>query len=438
MPADPYEASVRALFARQPARMIPDLDRITTLAELLGRPDQAYPAIQITGTNGKTTVAHMVASLLGSLGLTAGTYTSPHLQDVRERIRVASGPITPEQLTVALGYLAPFVVEVDARHPDAVTFFEILTATAFVHFADQPVDVGVFEVGMGGRWDATNLVRGEVAVLTPVTVDHTELGETSAEVAAEKAGIIKDGAVVVSARQERSAERQIADAVAHRGARLVREGVDFDIAERELAVGGQLLSLRGVTGMFEEVYLPLHGEHQARNAAAALAAVEGFLGFAGGLDPEVIREGFAAVRSPGRLEVVRRADAAPVVLDGAHNPAGARALAAALRDEFAHRNRVFVLGILGDKDVEAIVAELLPVADHLVVTAPPSGRAAPPDRLAKAVAAAGRTVEVADNVAHALELATGLATAEDGVVVTGSLYTVGAARDELGLQPLDG
>ncbi|HVL99707.1 MAG TPA: Mur ligase family protein [Egibacteraceae bacterium] len=435
-----YADSVAALYARQPERMVPDLDRMRTLVELLGRPDQTFPAIQLTGTNGKTSTAAMVTCLLGALGLAAGTFTSPHLQDVRERIRVGGEPISREAFTEGLDYLGPFLAEVDVRHHDRVTFFEVLTALALVHFADRPVDVGVFEVGMGGRWDATNLVRGEVAVLTGVGVDHAELGPDPASVAREKVGIIKDGAVVVAARQEPAVSEIIVDAAERAGGRLVVAGRDFDVASRELAVGGQLLTLRGVTGDVEDVYLPLHGVHQALNAACALAAVEGFLGFAGNLDPAVIREGFAAVRSPGRLEVVRRPHASTVVLDGAHNPLGAQALASALEDEFAFRHRVLVLGVLGDKDVEGIVDALLEVAEHVVVTEPPSTRAAPADRLEKLIRRASRagtrrapTVEVAPDVASAVELASGLAAQEDAVVVTGSLYTVGAARAALGL-----
>jgi dihydrofolate synthase/folylpolyglutamate synthase len=430
-----YDEAVARLFARQPNRMVPDLDRIMTLAELLGRPDQAYPSIHITGTNGKTSTAFMISSLLAALGLTAGGYTSPHLQDVRERIRIAGRPIGRDELLEGLDYLAPFLDEVDARHPERVTFFEVLTALAFVHFADAPVDVGVFEVGMGGRWDATNLVNGQVAVLTRVGIDHPELGPTPGQVAAEKSGIVKDGAVVVSAAQDPDVSDVItAAAERHRG-RLVVAGRDFGVERRAPAVGGQLLTLRGVTGTVDDVLLPLYGAHQAENAACALAAVEGFLGFAGGIDAEVIREGFAAVRSPGRLELVPREDAAPVILDGAHNPQGAHALAVTLLTEFVFRNRIAVLGVLGDKDVDAIAAEVVRFADHVVVTQPPSSRAATLDRLEKAVRDAGGSVETAPDVASAIELASGVATAEDAVVVTGSLYTVGSARDALGLEP---
>ncbi|MGH8900211.1 MAG: bifunctional folylpolyglutamate synthase/dihydrofolate synthase [Egibacteraceae bacterium] len=429
-----YESAVAELFARQPNRMVPDLDRITALAELLGRPDQAFPSIHITGTNGKTSTAFMVSRLLGMLGLTAGGYTSPHLQDVRERIRVAGRPLSHEQLREGLDYLRPYLAEVDTRYPDRVTFFEVLTALAFVHFADAPVDVGVFEVGMGGQWDATNLVNGQVAVLTQVGIDHPELGATAVQVAAEKVGIVKDGAAVVSAAQEPAVEAVICDAVERHGGRMVLAGRDFEVVDRAPAVGGQLLTLRGVTGVVDELFLPLYGAHQAENAACALAAVEGLLGFAGGLDLQVIRAGFAAVRSPGRCEVVRRDEGPPVVLDGAHNPAGVSALAVTLSSEFAFRNRIAVLGVLSDKDIDAIAAEVVRFAHHVVVTQPPSSRAATLNQLEKAVRQAGGSVEVADEVGQAIELASGLAADEDAVVVTGSLYTVGAARDALGLE----
>ena len=434
-PDDAYDAAIRNLFARQPNRMVPDLDRIRGLSDLLGHPEQAYPSVHVTGTNGKTTTVGMISSLLAALGLTAGTYTSPHLQDVRERVRVAGEPVSRETFIEGLEYLAPFLEHVDRDHPEPVTFFEVLTGLALNHFADAPVDVGVFEVGMGGRWDATNVVDAQVAVLTDISVDHPELGSVVEDVAGEKAGIIKPGAAVVSAAQPDAAMAVVAAAAEQAGGQLVVAGRDFGVLDRQSAVGGQLVHLRGVTGEVTDVFLPLYGLHQAANAAYALAAVEGFFGFAGDIEPDVIREGFAAVRSPGRLEVIRRDGVAPVVLDGAHNPAGARSLATALGTEFAFRHRVFVLGILGDKDIEAMVAELLPVADHIVVTQAPSERAASAEQLAKIVRASGRSVETAADVDEALELAAGLAAETDAVIVTGSLYTVGAARDALGLDP---
>jgi len=429
------DAVVAELFDRQPQRMVPDLDRITALTDLLGHPERSYPSFQVTGTNGKTTTTTMVACLLGALGLRAGAYTSPHLQDVRERIRVATELISGRDLAERIGELSPFLAEIDRRHAERLTFFEVLTALAYVHFADVPVDAGVFEVGMGGRWDATNLVRGEVAVLTTVGLDHPQLGSTVAEVAWEKAGIVKPGAVVVSAVQEPEAAEVIAEAADRQEGRLVVAGRDFGLRSWQAAVGGQQLHLQGVTSDVDEVFLPLYGAHQAANAALALAAVEGFLGFSGGLAPEVVREGFAAVRAPGRLEVVRREGEPTVILDGAHNPGGARALAAALRGEFVFPRRVLVLGVLGDKDVEGMCDVLVPAVDEVVVTAPPSTRAADLDRLADAVRAAGGDVAVAQDVGQALSLGSELAGDGGGVVVTGSLYTVGAARDALGLAP---
>src|SRR5680860_874540 len=298
--------AMAALFARQPNRMVPDLDRITTLVELLGRPDLAHPCVHVSGTNGKTTTTRMIAALFGALGLTAGSYTSPHLQDVRERICVADDLISAEALLDALRQLEPYLAEVDARHPDRVTFFEVLTAVAHMLFADAPVDLAVYEVGMGG----------------PITLDHPELGASVAEIAMEKAGIIKPGATVVSSEQDPAVLAVLQRAASERDARLLLAGRDFGVERRQLAVGGQLLALRTVSGTVEEVYLPLHGRHQAGNAAVALTAVDAFLGFSGSVDPEVIRTGFAAVRSPGRLEVVRRVDAATVVLDGASGLAG--------------------------------------------------------------------------------------------------------------------
>jgi len=431
-----YDRAVADLLARQPQRMVPDLDRITLLLELLGRPDQAMPSIQLTGTNGKTSTSALITALLGGLDLTAGTYTSPHLQDARERIRIAGTPLTREAFGERYAELSPYLGEVDVRSRDRVTFFETLTALAFAEFADAPVDVGVVEVGLGGRWDATNLARGEVAVIGPIGLDHGILGSTPAEIAEEKVGIIKQGATVVSAAQTPEVEAVVRARVEEQQARLLLADQDFAVVDRSLAVGGQVVTLQGVTGTVEDLLLPLHGAHQAENAALALAAVEGLLGFAGGLDPDLVRAALGSARVPGRLETVGRGDEqAPVLLDGAHNPPGAAALATALTDEFSPRHLVLVLGVLGDKDVEGVVAALAPLADHLVATAPASGRAAPAERIRKALEGSGTSVEVTDDVEDALVRASGVAQPEDLVVVTGSLYTVGEARDALGLPP---
>jgi dihydrofolate synthase/folylpolyglutamate synthase len=430
-----YDEAVAGLSARGPGRMVPDLDRIKTLCGLLGQPEAAYPSIRLTGTNGKSTTAAMTGCLLSAIELTPGVYTSPHLQELRERFRIAAEPISRDDFAASFAELAPYLAEVDERHAEPVTYFEALTGLAFAVFADAPVDVGVFEVGMGGLWDATNVARGEVAAFTPIDVDHELLGSTPAEIAAEKVGVVKDDSVVVTAEQRPEVADVIAEAAQARADRIVVAGRDFGVAEHELAVGGQHLRLNGVTDEFDDIYLPLHGAHQAANAAVALASVEALLGFEGGLDAELVRAGFAAVRAPGRLEVVRRQDYPPVVLDCAHNPAGCAALARALTEEFTYQRRVLVLGAMADKDLDGIAAALTDVADHVVAAAAPSPRAATADELAKPLSAAGFSVETADSVEGALADASELVRAEDAVVVAGSFATVGAARTALGLPP---
>ncbi|MBW3621009.1 MAG: bifunctional folylpolyglutamate synthase/dihydrofolate synthase [Actinobacteria bacterium] len=430
-----FAEAVADLQQRGSGRMIPDLDRITRIADLLGNPQRSYPTVHVTGTNGKTSVTRTVTSLCGAVGLAAGTYTSPHLQTIRERLSVAGIRIGERTFADVYADLRPILELVDAELEDprdSVTYFEALTAMAYWWFADKPVDVGVFEVGMGGRWDATNLVRGDVAVLTPIDLDHRELGATPAEVAGEKVGIIKEGSVVVSARQRDDVLAVIRGAVAEAGATLLLEDEDFGVTAQSVAVGGQVVSLRVGDRVVEDVLLPLFGEHQASNAAISLAAFAAFTGdgFATFSD-DLLRQGFGAVSVPGRLEVVHREPT--VVLDGAHNPHGARAAAAALSESFEFRNLILVLGTLDDKDLDGIVTAYRGHASHVVVTTPPSPRAASLERLLDVAtgvwAGTGVIVESAATVAEALDKAAGVAGAGDGVLVTGSLYTVGAARD---------
>jgi dihydrofolate synthase/folylpolyglutamate synthase len=431
-----YEEAVTALLARGPEQsgIGPSLERMRRLAELLDHPERTAPAIHLTGTNGKTTTARMASALLAALGIGAGTYTSPHLQDVRERVAVAGRPISRDDFTATWAYLEPFFAEVDGLGGSRVTFFEALTTLAFTWFAEVPVDVAVVEVGMGGTWDATNLIRGDVAVLTRVSLDHPELGGTPAEIAVEKAGIVKDGAIVVTQAQEPAVLDVIRARAESAGARLLLEDAAFGVERRQLAHGGQLLDLRTPVGLVRDVFLPLHGRHQAANAAAALAAVQAFLGDRT-LDDDAVKAGFAAVSSPGRLEVVARNPL--VLLDGAHNPAGAAALAEALLEEFVVDRRTIVLGALADKDLRGILAGLAPAAGRLIVTAPASPRAASPDQLAKEAEALGLSAEVVPGVAAAVELARDAAGEGEAIVVTGSLYTVGEARTAL-LGPFSG
>ncbi len=433
-PSDPVVRVAAALAARHPHVMIPDLARMTDLMDLLGSPQRAYPAIHLTGTNGKTSTARMTDALLRAHGLRTGRYTSPHLQGFTERICLDGAPITAERLGQLWDEVAPYIHLVDDRHPEALTFFEVGTALAFAAFADAPVDVAVVEVGLGGTWDATNVLDAQIAVIGTVDLDHTDLlGDDVGAIAAEKAGIVHGGATVVSAAQSPEAARAILARVAQTGSRLIAEGVGAQVLDRRLAVGGQLLVLQTPAATYEDVLLPLHGAHQGRNALLALCAVEAFLG-GRPLDSGVVREGFANADSPGRLEVIRTSPT--VLLDGAHNPAGARALAAALDEAFDFRRLVAVVGVLADKDTVGLLEAISPHLDHLVATEPDSARALPAEDLA----AIGRDmldpddVSLASSLADALDLAFALADEDGefvggvGVLVTGSLVTVGQAR----------
>lgn len=423
-----------ALDLRIPTRIVPDLDRIRDLLDLLGSPQRAYPAIHLAGTNGKTSTTRMVDSLLRAFGLRVGRYTSPHLTSVTERIAVDGDPLEPAGFAAAHDDVAPYAGLVDARHADPVTYYELLTAMAFAHFAQVPVDVAVVEVGLGGRWDATNVLDAPVAVITPIGLDHMEyLGGTLAEIAAEKAAIVTPGATMVSAGQAPEAAAVLLRRAAEVGAAVLGEGVEFGVLDRRVAVGGQQLTLRTPAGDYPDLFLPLHGPHQAANAACALAAVEAFLG--GGrapLDLESVRAGLAGASSPGRLEVLRTAPT--VIVDAAHNPAGMAATVAAVQESFTFTRLVGVLGVLADKDAAGILGALEPVLAEVVVTEPDSPRALPLHRLAAlAVEAFGADrVLVESALVDALEAAVEAAEAEGlggaGVLVTGSIVTVGAAR----------
>ncbi|HZD78506.1 MAG TPA: folylpolyglutamate synthase/dihydrofolate synthase family protein [Actinomycetota bacterium] len=418
-----FSEALAELDARQPERMVPDLSRITALAELLDDPQLTYPTLHITGTNGKTTTARVVTSLACAHGLTAGLYTSPHLLSVRERIALCGVPISEEEFTETYEHLLPFLRTVDGRGK-RVTYFETLTALSFLWFSDKPVSLGVFEVGMGGAWDATNLVAGDVAVLCPIALDHPELGSTVLEVATEKAGIIKPGKVVVAREQPPDALGVIRDRCREYEARLVLEGPDFGIEERRQAVGGQQLLVRGTEASYDDLFVPLVGEHAARNAGAAVVALEAFLERP--LSADAVREGLAAASSPGRLEIVGRHPL--VVLDGAHNPAGAAALAGALREAFTWERLHLVIAVSANKDIPGIAAALAPLAARAYATRNSSERSAPADQVGRAMAAAGTPTETFGSVEEALVAAGASAGARDLILVTGSLYTVADAR----------
>ncbi|MEV7989883.1 folylpolyglutamate synthase/dihydrofolate synthase family protein [Micromonospora sp. NPDC085948] len=432
-------AAVEAeLNARGFTRMVFELGRIESLLDLLGSPQRAYPAIHLTGTNGKTSTARMIDSLLRAHGLHTGRYTSPHLETVRERISLDGEPVSEERFAAVYREIKPLAELVDARSDEPLTYFDMTTALAFATFADAPVDIAVVEVGLGGAEDATNVIQAGVCVITPIGLDHTEwLGDTLQDIALAKAGIIHPGATVIAAAQEEEATGPLLDRSAEVGATIAREGAEFGVLGRAVAVGGQVLSLQGLGGVYDDVFIPLHGAHQAQNAAVALAAVEAFLG-AGArrqLDVETVREGFASTSSPGRLERVRNAPT--ILLDGAHNPHGMKATVTALQEEFAFSKLVAVVGVLADKDAEAMLELLEPVVDQVVVTRNSSPRAMPTEALAALAAEifGEERVDLAEEMPDAIELAVALAE-EDvpgelsgvGVLVTGSVVTVADAR----------
>lgn len=425
----------KVLDGRFPHKMLPDISRMRTLVDLLGHPEQAYPTIHLTGTNGKTSTARMIDTLLRAFGLRTGRYTSPHLEKVTERISIDGQPATSEVFVQAYDDVADFVAMVDAQSEEQVTFFELLTAMAFSAFADTPIEVGVIEVGMGGTWDATNVIDSLVQVITPISLDHRELGDTVAEVATDKSGILRAGATAILASQSKEAAAVLLKRAAELEMTIAREGLEFGVADRRLALGGQLLSLRGLGGEYGELFLPLHGAHQAHNAAAALAAVEAFLGAGedGPLDIDTVRAGFAAMDSPGRLETIRSSPT--IILDGAHNPAGAKALATALSEDFSFDQLVGVVSILSDKDVGAILAALEPVLSSIVVTQNSSPRAMTIDELANEAVEifGGDRVDVEPRLDDAIDAAVRMAEDDtplggSGVIITGSLVTVGEAR----------
>jgi dihydrofolate synthase/folylpolyglutamate synthase len=418
-----FTDAARELDARGPGRMVPDLDRIRALADLLDHPELTYPTIHVTGTNGKTTTARLIARILCAHGLATGVYTSPHLESVTERLAQCDDPISEEEFAEVYEHLRPYLEQVDGRG-ETVTYFEALTAMAFLWFADKPVDAGVFEVGMGGEWDATNVIRSKVAVFCSIDLDHPELGSTVAEVAQEKAGIIKDGGVVVVQDPDPQALPVIRDRALRTRSNLLQRDGEWRIAERTPAVGGQQVTIEGVHGAYEGFLLPLHGAHQAENAAAAIVAAEVFLNRP--LGEEALREALAGATSPGRLEVVSRHPL--VVLDGAHNPDAARALASALPEAFVWDRLHLVIGVLETKDVAGILEPLAPRATAAYACANSNPKSLGPEQMTAACRRAGVGASSYRSVAEALDAAEEGAGQEDLILVTGSLYTVADAR----------
>jgi dihydrofolate synthase / folylpolyglutamate synthase len=437
-PAPSYPLAEAALLSRWPeTRLEPSLDRIRAMCDLLGDPQQAAPVIHLTGTNGKTSTARLTDSLVRGLGLRTGRFTSPHVESMRERICIDGEPLSEEQFAAVFAEVAPYAEVVDRSGPHPVSFFEMMTAMAFAAFADAPVDVIILEVGMGGVWDATNVADAAVALITPIAVDHANyLGSSPEAIAAEKAGIIKQGSFAVLAQQSVEVAEVLLRRAVEVEATVAREGLEFGVLDRAPGVGGQMVTLQGLAGEYPDVFVPLHGAHQAHNAVCALAAVEALRG-GEAIDLDVVREAFGQVDSPARLEVVRRSPT--VVVDAAHNPHGAQAAAEAVQEAFAFSPLVGVLGVMGDKDVEGLLEVLEPVMATVVCSQNSTPRSMPAEslgELARGVFGPDRVV-VTPRLDDAIDAAIGLAEeggmfgealGSGGVLVTGSVITAGEAR----------
>ena len=428
------DAIEKALLARWPeTRIAPTLDRISALVDILGSPQLSYPTIHVGGTNGKTTTSRMIDSLLFEMGLRTGRFTSPHLESYLERISINGQPIDAKELIFSFNDISPYLDLMDSKFDNPISFFEAITALAFAAFAEHPIDVGVIEVGMGGQWDATNVVAADVSVITPIGLDHMEyLGSTITEIAATKAGIIKEQGFIVLAQQTPEAAVELLRRAAEVGADVAREGLEYSIDSRAIAVGGQLISITGLRGHYDDIFLPLHGKHQASNAAAALIAVEAFFGEKD-LDIDAVRAGFANVASPGRCEVIHRDPT--IILDAAHNPHGAKAIAETMQSEFTFDEVTGIVAVMADKDALGILQALEPIMNSIIVTSNSSERSmkvSDLSNLATQVFGADRvfaeeTLEAAIDRA-VKDAVRPLSDESLAILITGSVVTVGQAR----------
>jgi len=430
------DAVEKALLNRWPeTRIAPTLDRIAALVDVLGSPQLSYPTIHIAGTNGKTTTTRIIDSLCFELGMRTGRFTSPHLESFLERISINGEPISPEGMIATYNDIALYLDLIDSKMPNRLSFFEAMCALAFVAFAEYPVDVGIFECGMGGEWDSTNVINAAVSVITPIGFDHTEyLGDTLEKIATTKSGIIKESSFAVLARQEAESAQVLMHKCAQVDATPIREGIEYSVKERAIAVGGHIFSVAGVYGEYRDLFLPLHGSHQAANAATAIAAVEVFAGEAK-LDDEVVRAALVNATSPGRCEIIMRKPT--VIIDAAHNPHGAVSLRKTLEDEFDFESIIGVVAPMGDKDVDGILEELESVLSRVIITKNTSHRAADITELsdtAKQIFGSER-ITVALNLEEAILRAIEQAKLENAInetntaiVVTGSVVTAGEAR----------
>jgi dihydrofolate synthase/folylpolyglutamate synthase len=423
-----YDESVSYLNSHIGQGIKPGLDRINALLDAMGRPDEGYPIVHIAGTNGKTSTARLATWLLVAHELNTGTYTSPHLQKLEERLAVNGRFATQEEFALAVSDAAAFADVLETQGSDASTYFELTTAAAFAFFADQAVNAGVLEVGLGGRLDATNVVDAEVCVVTSIGIEHTEyLGEDVATIAREKLGIVGPGSILVTGPLPDDALTEAESTAREFGIQHRHYGNDFSILGADRGIGGWLLTIEGAEEIYEDVFLPLHGRYQLTNLATAVAATEALMGRK--LDIEAVRSAADIAFIPGRMEPI---SSSPLVMvDGAHNADGITTLVESIIEEFPTTRWQVVLGVMGDKNVEAMLERLKPITDGVIVTAPQSERAIEPAQLAQRVAASGIPVLVADDVENAVDMAKAEAGPEGAVLVTGSLYLVGEVRDIL-------
>jgi dihydrofolate synthase / folylpolyglutamate synthase len=425
------EAYLNGLGIDQMKSAKPTLHRIQALCELLNHPERAVPSIHITGTNGKTSTSRLASALLNATGLTVGTYTSPHLSSMRERIALNGEALSPDAFGDVFDHLIPYVRLVEEKLGEQLSFFEVLTAMFFLWTTEASIDVAIVEVGLGGLWDATNVMDAPVAVVTNVGLDHTGLlGTERSSIAKEKVGIVKEGATLVSAERDPSLVAFIEKQISGLGATSSFVDRQWHVLENRVAVGGRYLSVKSSTTAHEGLFVPLHGAHQGVNAATAIEAVTRFLP-ARQLDDDLLLEGLAATSVPGRIETLRSARQATVVLDVAHNPDGMSALVTALIEAFAFDKVHFVLGVLEDKDFAGMLGELTRVPCVVYATAPAGVRPVPPQELHSASVERGLEAHVVNDVFTAAKRALSVSGAGELVCVTGSHYVVGEARERL-------
>jgi len=408
----------------------PGLDRITELLDLMGRPHEGYPIIHVAGTNGKTSTSRLATLILVAHGLNTGTYTSPHLQNIEERLAVNGRISTSEEFALAVTDVAAFADLREGAGEVPNTYFELTTAAAFAFFADQAVNAAVIEVGLGGRLDSTNVVDAGVCVVTSIGVDHTEfLGQDIGQIAAEKLAIAGIGSILVTGQLPDEAMEEAKATARDLGIQHRQFERDYGVAEYERGVGGWLTTIRGAEASYDDIFLPLHGRYQLDNLAIAVAAAEAFVGRK--LDTEALRDAVAVATAPGRMEPL--ASSPFVMVDGAHNADGVETLVDSLREEYPRTRWQLLFGVMGDKNVELMIEHLAPISSGVITTAVDEKRAVPAVELAQMVAkvAPGLPVLPADNVEYGLDMARAEAGAQGAVLATGSIYLVGAVRNIL-------